>query len=85
MTKTGPHRIQRGPMAGLTVTAEAYRLPSGDWAVDLIGEPWDGRSLPARHTYCFRNCMEAYAQVKLFAEAGAEMAEGPYTPPVLAY
>lgn len=38
--KTAEYNIRRGPYAGYTVSAEAYRLPSGDWETAMYATPW---------------------------------------------
>ncbi len=78
--RTNEYRIQRGPFAGQTVSAEAYRLPSGDWEVILYATPWNDRiSCCLSHTrWQFPGCNPAYEMVRHMEASMKEMSKGSY-------
>ena len=84
MERIGPYKIVRGPMAGLTVTAELSRLTSGEWQVCVDGEPWCDRFNHAHHQWTFPDCETARRELAHIERVAAEQATGHFIAPVTA-
>lgn len=82
---TEEHHIRRGPYAGYVVSAEAYRLPSGDWEAILYATPWMER-LPTREPVRqqFPTHGPAYDAVLAMEKSMKEMSAGRIEEPISA-
>ena len=85
MEKIGPFQIQSGPWAGLTLTGEIVRLPSGDWQIELTGDPWCDRFAPRFHRQSFPCVQDARFHLASWATSAREMSASSFIAPVTAY
>lgn len=83
--RIGPFDLRRGPWAGLRLIGELFRLPSGDWQIDLVGTSITGRAPGKTFSDRFFDYFIARQHLRRTQADAQELSCGPIIDNVTAY